>query len=202
MSAAPAIVGDEADAIERVVERYRQPPAGAGQAFRDGLRAGEVKAVWVRPGGERIVASPLDFTDDAFDDALIGPTMLINDGQPGGFSIAIARSTLEINLLSLDRFCDAVFGRPDERVEAAPDKDRGGRPARHDWAGVEAQAFARVWHHGIPKSKNELAGEIFDWLARTVLAPPDLRSVEKEVAKLWPKLIAMVEGPCALEPRE
>jgi hypothetical protein len=200
-------IGSPGEARQLIADKYGLALDRAGQVVRDGMQSGEIGAVIVGFYGERRIASAEELTDDRieFGELPVEPSLLSDGTDPQAFGIVlrVAVPGIEINLVALDRYCKAILGEPSADMRALPPpRNPRGRPPSYDWAGVEAQAFARVWQHGMPKGKSDLAGEIMDWLARTMENPPDLRTVEREVAKLWPKLVAMVEGPCALQPRE
>jgi hypothetical protein len=193
---APAIVGSSTQARRRIVDRHVLALDAAGQLLIDLLGAGEVDAFWVGPlVDDRRCAYPAELTETAikFDDEETPPPDpmpdLIDEDEPGAFSIVLTvlGPSLEINLLSLDRACDRIFGRRAEPAAPAPQKDRGGRPAKHGWHQATAQILLRVQDIGLPGTQAELANETLEWFSTHFGEIPDRRAVERFIADIWPR---------------
>jgi len=207
MSGGQAILrgtGSPAEAVERIGRAYPELPAGqVQQLVKDGVRKFGATVTHGRERrdvrGAEIADLWFDFGRTTEDDRPAEPAALVGDeDEPGVWSLAIriVPPQLEIDLLDLDRYAETVLGKPIQQPERAPTKDRGGRPAVHDWRRAMRQVLLRVHEYGVPATKDELTGELLDWFAGAFEEPPDQRTIEKFVSDIWP------QGRCELQPRE
>lgn len=185
--------GSPAEAAALIGGRYRLAPEEAQELVTNGLRSGRVGAVYVSPSGERRPATLADCADRLdFGEQRVRPALIADDGAGGAWRLVIVTGDLEVDFVGLIAYAEAIIGR---RTEAAPAKDRGGRPATHDWRLATRQILLRVYEHGLPATKAELVGELLDWFDLGSQEPPDLRTVERFVSAIWP------QGRCELRPR-
>jgi hypothetical protein len=194
-------VGSPAEAAERIGRAYPEQPAGqVQQIVKDHARK---NGAAVTHGRERRDVKGAEIAESWFvfgaeDDSQADPVLVGDADEPGAWSlgIRIVPPQLEIDLLDLDRYAETVFGKPLQDPGNAPAKDRGGRPAVHDWHRAMRQVLLRVREYGWPATKGELTSELLDWFALHFTEPPDPRTVERFVAAIWP------HGPCELRPRD
>jgi len=189
--APPRTVGNAAEAAAWLGEKYPLSPERASQLVTDGVFSGEVSAVWIDSHGRRREATPADFAKPLDFDPPTPESAIVPEGDAvAGFSmvIRIIEDDLEINLLSLDRFAEKLLGAaPAVSSEPELQKNRGGRPRKHNWGRAIGQIMLRVRDYGMPSRPAELVRELSEWFGRTSSEPPDQRHIERFVADIWPR---------------
>lgn len=93
----------------------------------------------------------------------------------------------------------AMTYQPPSEAAAAPGARPAHRPPSYDWPWYEAQVRRRVHQDGLPERSSILVREVMALFDQKVEDPPEQRTVERWVAKLWPTLQDL-EGPCEIVP--
>ncbi|MBV9201238.1 MAG: hypothetical protein JO320_03290 [Alphaproteobacteria bacterium] len=196
------VLGSTTEAVRRL-EARGIAPRRARRLLVEGLKSGEVAAFFVRPfDHKRKRADPGKLTDELIDvgdePSASVALMLEPDTIGGGTSMVILRPQLEVNLLDVDRLAERLCGRTTDETP----KNRGGRPAAHNWDAALAQAVTRIWQYDLPKHRDDLSGELLDWFERTSPKPPERRTIEKKVAGWWALLQLIAAAHCELRPSD
>lgn len=193
----PAAFVDAPQAAECIARRHGLDIEQAREMVTDGVQLGRIPARLFDRGNPRPAALGELHAELIWSTGLT-PILLGPIEADGAHQLNIIRPTIEISLADALAYAAAALGAaPQAQPPAlAPARDRGGRPAEHDWRAATRQVLLRVREYGWPATKSELVAELLDWFARRTSEPPDESTVRRFVGAIWPD-----DGAeCELEP--